>query len=518
MRAYSMYLGILDNPSSWIDYIRGARMDYGYGAPPHPPLTYLVTFPFFALFGPTIGAGQGALLLFSVVFLASVFALGRQVADTTAGLLAAALAAASPMARIFGSQYYLDLPLSAMTALSLLFLLRSRGFGNRKASLLFGGALGMMSITKIGSLIFIGALLPVAILLSWRTWVGTFAGPVAAEPAQHGAGSPPPAPHRPRKRDILVNVALSLSVCASVAQLWWYSKISENIELGQHFLTNGSGDTAARLLRHIGLIASALAFYQFPPFTFLLLLLGLPAAIVVPSLRRQQLPLAIFLIAGTLLLALVNMIDVRYALPLLGPGCVLAVGWIRGRSLRRLAGPIIGAVCIFCSINWIFAGQRLGGGYQPSVRDLMALGNPSPFSLPALLSPQSYSWLYAKPGKRDDSYQRLASDLKQHRLGGSVGIFLQAGLIEEGATIAAYLTFQELRFILGYEPFSEQSEDLFVVTKEDPMRPMEGLLNIDTFEKIGSYHPTGLAHSGIYLFHRIATSTPRPQRKPAPAE
>ncbi len=122
---------------------------------PYPPLVQLTSVPFYFLFGLTEDAAVLSLLPYLFILLFSVYMIGRKLYSNRVGLLAAFLVSIFPMIIGFSKVYYMEIPVTALSSLTLLFLLNTNHFSNRKYSILFGITLAMALLVKWISIIFI---------------------------------------------------------------------------------------------------------------------------------------------------------------------------------------------------------------------------------------------------------------------------------------------------------------------------------------------------------------------------
>ncbi|MCE1245653.1 MAG: glycosyltransferase family 39 protein [Firmicutes bacterium] len=129
----------------------------------YPPLMSFVTLPFLQTFGPSEQAARFSLSVFSVIFLLSMYGIGRYLGDEFSGIAAVFLAASSPHLLNLSRLYYLDFPQTALTALAFYFLLRSENFTNRIFSIHFGLALSAACWIKWSAIFFLAA--PLVFLL-----------------------------------------------------------------------------------------------------------------------------------------------------------------------------------------------------------------------------------------------------------------------------------------------------------------------------------------------------------------
>ncbi len=130
------------------------KNDIPFFSIPYPPVTYLVTQVFYVLGGVSTTSARLSLSFFVVIFLLSMFGIGKELGGRYSGAVVMALAAASPHILNLSRFYFLEFPQTAMTALSLYLLLKTDGFVNRKYSLIFGVVLALSFLTKWSTAFF----------------------------------------------------------------------------------------------------------------------------------------------------------------------------------------------------------------------------------------------------------------------------------------------------------------------------------------------------------------------------
>ncbi|NDD29346.1 MAG: phospholipid carrier-dependent glycosyltransferase [Proteobacteria bacterium] len=113
----------------------------------YPPLAYQMTFIFYRWLGPHTWVAIASFFPFLAIMGLSMYGIGVGLGRRATGLICALATLCSPVVLDHARTYFLDLPSTAMLALSLCALLYSRGFSRRGWSLLFGVsmALGMLS-------------------------------------------------------------------------------------------------------------------------------------------------------------------------------------------------------------------------------------------------------------------------------------------------------------------------------------------------------------------------------------
>lgn len=128
--------GPLDTPYFWDEadvYAQGARWlaEHGMNATPgvfpddwsrgHPPLFYLLVGIVFRIAGPGPAAGHALIVPFTALALFATYMLGRLRSGRVAGLAGALLLGTSPLFLSSGAFVLPEMPLTALTALALLF-------------------------------------------------------------------------------------------------------------------------------------------------------------------------------------------------------------------------------------------------------------------------------------------------------------------------------------------------------------------------------------------------------------
>jgi 4-amino-4-deoxy-L-arabinose transferase and related glycosyltransferases of PMT family len=114
----------------------------------YPPFFYASAFWFKTLFGAILpNAALYAGTVFLVILLASVYKIGSYWGKEN-GLLAAFICGMYPMIFWTSRHFSLELPLAAMTALSIRYLLKTDLFRSRKYAVVLGIVMGVGMLTK----------------------------------------------------------------------------------------------------------------------------------------------------------------------------------------------------------------------------------------------------------------------------------------------------------------------------------------------------------------------------------
>jgi 4-amino-4-deoxy-L-arabinose transferase-like glycosyltransferase len=277
----------------------------------YPPLTYLVSAPFYLVFGTSITTAVAANSLFLLVGVLAVYGIGRRVADSTVGLLAALLFATSPLIATQFKEFQIDGPLAAMTAVSLWLLVISPDLKKRRVSIGLGLVIGLSLLTK---------------------W--TFPG-IIALPFTYAATLALVRSYRERSYDRIINLVLIGVIAIAIDYAWYYPHLHQ-LRLD---IAANNGPAAAREGDPTGLSLASLSFYasnllnvQLYLVPTILFLVGLWHAL---RKRTHQLNLLLALIAGTyVFFTIVSNKDPRYTLPMIGAIAVIAVYWTKALKRR----------------------------------------------------------------------------------------------------------------------------------------------------------------------------------------
>lgn len=120
-------------------------------------ILYLATYPFYAAGGQDLFSARLSSFAWLLPLLLAMYLLGKELHSRAAGITAAGMIALHPAVFSSACQYGLDLPLTAVTALCLLLLLKCRDFSDYRYSLLLGAALGIGLFIKFYIFLFVGA-------------------------------------------------------------------------------------------------------------------------------------------------------------------------------------------------------------------------------------------------------------------------------------------------------------------------------------------------------------------------
>lgn len=127
---------------------------------PYPPLVHFLVSFCYKIFGLSMEVARYFVSLFSVIFLLSMFGIGKELGDDYSGLSVMALAASSPHVLNNSRLFFLDFPQTALTALAIWCLIKSRNFRKTDFSIYSVIALTLAFLTKWSTAFFV--LIPIA--------------------------------------------------------------------------------------------------------------------------------------------------------------------------------------------------------------------------------------------------------------------------------------------------------------------------------------------------------------------
>ena len=113
-----------------------------------PPAFFLSAIPLYRAFGSSADVATMTNVLYMVVLLWAVYGIGEIVGDRRAGLLSAFAVSTFPAVFAISRLFYVEYALTAVVALSVYLLLRSRDFEKRISSLFLGVSLGWGMLIK----------------------------------------------------------------------------------------------------------------------------------------------------------------------------------------------------------------------------------------------------------------------------------------------------------------------------------------------------------------------------------
>ena len=288
----------------------------------YPPVVPCAAGLLYRALPTDVAAAQIVMLLFLGAGMAATYALGKALADGTAGVAAAWIFGTAPFVIFSALRFQLDLPLATMVALALATLTRTGGFTRLGVSLLSGVVFGVGMLTKPP---FAAYLLPPVVWLLVRE----------------------------RTRRALGQAVLAALVAAAVSLAWYGPRlVGMPRQIAFRAVTHAAEEGKPPTLS-----AAALAFYPtwLPVQLGVLATLLLVAGIVLALMRRDPLSVVAFLAPFALFMLLRNK-DLRYTLPVLPAAAALA-GLAVAALGPRLRSVALGALAVvggvqLCAVAW----------------------------------------------------------------------------------------------------------------------------------------------------------------------
>ena len=141
-----------------------------------PPALYLLVQPFYWLFGRSTDSAQLANVALMALMLYCTFLLGRRVANTGIALVAVALTAFLPLMVAVSRVFYIEPFVTLSVVASLLCLVNSEGFAQRRWSIAWGAVVGIGLLAKWTLPVYL--LFPTLLVIwearAWRSWGGAW--------------------------------------------------------------------------------------------------------------------------------------------------------------------------------------------------------------------------------------------------------------------------------------------------------------------------------------------------------
>ena len=308
-----------------------------------PPLAYFMAQPLYILFGVSTDITAFTTTLWFALAIVFTYFIGRRLYSWRTGLWAAVLFSFYPAVYLQSRTYYVDIALTAMVLIALYCLLRTDAFSKRRASILFGVALGLAALTKNAFIIMtIGPILGITAMALWSgghtAWQQLFAWrprrrlePAGADLAQR-----------------LVNIALAGFIAVLLAAPWYVSHLitlafnAIQVTSAPHLATKPVTWYAAKFDE--GLLIWA----------YVLLIVGLAFGLL--RWRRHWFAV-VWLLSSVAILTMITRQNVRYLLPVMPAVALLSVDWIvllRSRAARTvlLAITMVFQVAMFFVMSW----------------------------------------------------------------------------------------------------------------------------------------------------------------------
>lgn len=136
----------------------------------YPPMAPLVTSFLYFIFEMSAKTAVISNIIFLLILVFSIYKIGVLIFDRNTGLVASLLILLFPIILEHSIIYYLDLPLTAFTALAVFVLLKTDFFRNKKFSVIAGFCFGLGMLTKWTFFFFILGPLSYMIFKAFKTY------------------------------------------------------------------------------------------------------------------------------------------------------------------------------------------------------------------------------------------------------------------------------------------------------------------------------------------------------------
>lgn len=280
---------------------------------PFPPLVGLLTHLVFPFFG--FNAHAAILFiqsLFAIVLMFALYGVTRFLCpEPEAGVTASLLVFLYPVTFVMARQYLLDLPLAAMSTLSMFLLFRVYRFRALSDALLLGLALGLGMLTKWSFAFYLAV--PVVIVLF----------KMLVDDASH--------PH-------MIHVSVIILVALLVSACWYGPTFRSNWTMLKRSYAWGAHRSDLLWTQPSGLLfyLDDLIFQEISPLGFLFLVLGVLFFLRKKINLERGLILA-WILAPMIILTLIRYKSPRYALPYIPAMAIISVVGLyemKGKFLR----------------------------------------------------------------------------------------------------------------------------------------------------------------------------------------
>jgi 4-amino-4-deoxy-L-arabinose transferase-like glycosyltransferase len=264
----------------------------------------------------------------------ATYELGKYLWSRRTGLLAAFLTLTTPMLVSQFKEFQIDGPLTAVTALSLLFLLKSERFTNQKYSLLFGASFGVGMLTK------------------W-TFPFIMLAPLALVAVQGAIGF-----MKSKDGKILYNAVAAAVLAYAIAGVWYVTNFWRlKIDLAQNSTTAGAleGDpvvgTFASNIWHVTNLTD-----NYLRLAAVLFVIGLVFMFIKRKNFAKNIYLLLLVVGSILFFTMLRNKDARYIAPVMPAVAILCVYWFdrlkeRWRDILSVSVLIYGAF-VFWSVSF----------------------------------------------------------------------------------------------------------------------------------------------------------------------
>ena len=315
--------GHLIQSINYLDIIGKGNLDQIFlSSNRYPPLVYITTTPFYIFFGISEDTACMSLLLYLAILFYSVYGIGRHMFNRTTGLLSAFVVSMYPAIFGLSRQYFLDLPLTSMTALGVLVLIRNEGLKSPTKLLVVSLIFALGTLTKVQYMIFLSGPLIMLFLnelakerKNWKTILKTSA-----------------------------EISLGIILLTLIFSIWLIPHLGYNTHLIDLSLFLLSGDWLPLIFSDAVFHYLFALIYQTTFFLFLFFIPGL--FFLVKSKNKNQFYILLSWIILPYLVFTIVMRDFRYTMPFLPAVALVSTCWISYIKREQIKRTFI--ISLFC--------------------------------------------------------------------------------------------------------------------------------------------------------------------------
>jgi 4-amino-4-deoxy-L-arabinose transferase-like glycosyltransferase len=334
----------------------------------YPPLYYCITALFYALFGRTDHAARWANLPAIILLALVTYSIAKRYLDPPAAAIAAVLANFFPFMLWISRESLIEYWLIVLVATSILALLRTNEFADRRFSLIFGATCGLGMLTKWTFAVYV--------------WL----------PALWYARKNPK------------NAFLAAGVTCLISAYWYvprFGVLKEAWELASAGGRN-EGDPAVFSWQSVVFYIRLLEGYQLFLPIFVLFIVGIFWILFRSHEGNSWVPVALWLLGGWLGLTLIGNKDPRYSAPLLPAVAIICAAPLQE---RRAAAVGLFGFLLFQHYLVSFGIPKL------PEKIVLARGIQGPLSWDWNLYIQTYLGVWGKPLRQDWQIERVLKEV-----------------------------------------------------------------------------------------------------------
>jgi hypothetical protein len=296
-----------------------------------PPLIYVLTAVPYALLGFSADTATYINIVFLCILIVATYGIGKNLYDQSTGLVAACLVSCYPLVAGYVRIYYLDIGLATVVTVSILLLLKTRHFTNRRASLLFGLTLAAGLLMKKAFIIYMFT--PMLLVIAQTLF--------ARQSTSEGNGT------GKLRLQQLINLAMALALGSLFSAGWYVGRMQSILSQAGKVEDAATriGYGWSRWTHYPGFLDDVLC-----TFSVLLLIIGVAVGLLCRD-RRLCIPLTWF-VGGIILHSLITLGHARYLLPLVPSAALLSAWWLLSLRPGLFKKSFIAAVILLSLGNY----------------------------------------------------------------------------------------------------------------------------------------------------------------------